>query len=143
MDQRQEAIGRGELGARQLDIAVQLDDRADQRAVTPQRERIAVGVEQIGQRLELVPLVLIVPGLPLARVRALAGGLDFDETDQRLLDVDGEIGPGAQFGQGFLADQRQRAFRQADFQRECGKQLLKRIAQLILGLPALTELRLG
>ena len=128
MDEREEAIGRGKLCAGLLNIAVQLDDRADQRAVAPQREGIAIGVEQIGQRLQLVPLFLVVPGFPFARVSTLTRGLDLDEANQRLLDIDREIGPRAQFGQGFFANQRQRALGEADFQRESGKHLLDRVA---------------
>ena len=76
-----------------------MNDRALQRVIAPQRETVAIGVEQIGQRLEFVPLFLVVPGLPPARIGPLARGLDLDEADQRFVNFHREVWPGPQLGQ--------------------------------------------
>ena len=101
------AAGRGaaSLAPARLDVAVEMNDRADELAVAPQAERIAVGVEQVGKRLQLVPLFLVVRVVELARVGALAGRLDLDEADKRLADGDCEVGAGLQIGEAGLADQ--------------------------------------
>ena len=57
-------------------------------AVAPQAECIAVGVDQVRQRLELVPLLLVVRIAELARVGAFARRLDLDEANQGFADRD-------------------------------------------------------
>ena len=94
-DQRRKSLmsgssvgGRCELRARRFDVAFEMDDRAFELAVAPQAERVAVGVDQVRQRLELVPLLLVVRIVELARIGALARRLDLDEADERLADGD-------------------------------------------------------
>ena len=77
-DEWKQRRGRRQLHARTFNIAVEVDDRADKFAVAPQAKRVAIGVNQIRKRLELIPLLLIVQIIELARIGALAWGLDFN-----------------------------------------------------------------
>ena len=68
-------------------------------AVSPKAEGVAVGIDEIGEGLEFSPLLLVMPVLELRRVGALSRGLDLDETDQRAVSRDREIGTDHQVGQ--------------------------------------------
>ncbi|WP_244499736.1 hypothetical protein [Tardiphaga robiniae] len=100
-------------------------------AVAPQAEGVAVGVEQIGQRLQLVPLLLVVRVGELARIGALAGRLDLDEADECIADRDRVVGPGLEMGQRRLADEIDGLGRQpAEFSQRV-QQRFKRCTKLI------------
>ena len=100
--------GRGELVSAGGNIAVEPHD-AHRFPVPPKRERLAVGVEQVGKRLQLGPLALVVRIFELPRVSALPGRLHFNEPYQRLgfpgSYRDGEIGAGLSTGKRRFADQ--------------------------------------
>jgi hypothetical protein len=57
-------------------------------AAPPEAELIAIRVDQIGKRLEFLPLLLVVTVLEPAGIGTLAGSLDFDEPDERVLHGD-------------------------------------------------------
>jgi hypothetical protein len=59
-----------------FDIAVEQHGRASRLSVSPKTETRAVGVDEIGQRLEFGPLRLVMFVGEFARVAALAGRLD-------------------------------------------------------------------
>ena len=65
-----------------------------QLTVSPETERVAIGVKQVGQRLQLLPLQPIVSITVTPRVRALPGRFHLDETYQRLADGYGVIASG-------------------------------------------------
>src|SRR5436853_5138931 len=65
-----------------------MDDRAFKLAVAPQAERVAVGINQVWQGLQLSPLILVMRIVELARIGALARRLDFDEPDKGVADRD-------------------------------------------------------
>ncbi len=92
--------------ARRFDVAVQPDDLADPFAVAPQTEGVAVRVDQVGKRLELLPLGAVMGfGAESGGVGALARRLDLDKADQGALAGHGEVGPDHQVRQLRLADQ--------------------------------------
>ena len=93
-NQRQQPGGRAQLRTRAVDAAFELQDFADTFAIAPQRDRVAVCIDQVGQRLQLAPLVLVVRVSKGLWIGALAGRLDLDEADQRLARRDREVGPG-------------------------------------------------
>lgn len=72
-------------------VAGEAQDRADDFTVAPEREAVAVGVQQVGQRAEALPLRLVVPIAEPTRIGALAGRLNLDEADQCLAHLDGEV----------------------------------------------------
>jgi hypothetical protein len=80
-----------------------VNDGAFRLPVTPQAERIAIGVNQVRQRLEFVPLILVVLIFELAWIGALSRRLDLDETDQSFFDYDREVRPRFQLGECRLA----------------------------------------
>ena len=104
-EQRQQFRRRRQRLAGGLDITVQGHDRHRKLAVPPQAEGVAVSVNQVGQRLELLPLRLVVFVLEPGRVGALARRFHFDEADQCGLAGDCEVRADHQVGQPCLADQ--------------------------------------
>jgi hypothetical protein len=70
-----------------------------------------------------------------SRVRALPRRLDFDETDKRVIDADGVIGPRLQMAERRLADERQPGGRQIVEVGEIADQPLQRRPQLIFRRP--------
>ena len=58
---------------------------SDQLAVLPKAERVAVRIDEIGQRLEFFPLLFVVRVFELARVGAFSRCLQFNEPGQRLV----------------------------------------------------------
>jgi hypothetical protein len=68
-----------------------VNDLADQFAVAPQAEGIAIGIEQVGKRLQLIPLILVVRVREFPWIGALARRLDFNEADKGVADGDGII----------------------------------------------------
>src|SRR6185312_4033975 len=70
-------------------ITVEMDDFSVQLTVMPEAERIAVGIDQVRERLELVPLLGVVAFLfELPRVCAFARRLDLDEANEGLVHRD-------------------------------------------------------
>lgn len=131
-EEGEQCVGRGERGAGCLDIPLQPDYRALQFAVAPEREGVAVGVEQVGQRFQLGPLVLVVGIVKPARIGALARRLDLDEADERIRARHGIVRPRADIGHPRFANEMQRMRRQAVKRREPGDERLQRAAQLVL-----------
>ena len=78
-------------GAR--DVALEPDDRSREISATPERELIAVGVEQVRNRLELRPLLFVMTITEAARIGSLPRRLHFDEADEGALHGDGIVGP--------------------------------------------------
>jgi hypothetical protein len=91
-EQREQRLRRRQRGARGFDIAFEADDLPLQLAVLPEAERIAVGVEDVRQRLELAPLLPVVLVRKPARIGTLARRLDLDEADQGVVDADRVVG---------------------------------------------------
>ena len=87
-----------ELLARRLDIAIELDDVAFQRAVPPEAEGVAVGINQVRQGPELLLLLPIVPILETPRIGALAGRLDLDEAHQSVVEGYSVVGTRLEVG---------------------------------------------
>jgi hypothetical protein len=133
MTQMPSAVRRSfESSARRFHLAAEMDDRAGRFTVSPQAEGVAVRVEEVRQGLELFPLLLVM-ALVFAGVGAFAGGLDFDESDQRLAKGNGVIRPGFQTGDRGFADGVECASGQSGEFREVAKQHLERRTQLVFG----------
>ena len=81
-------------------------------AVAPEAESIAVGIDEVGQRLEFAPLPLVVRVGEFARVAAFAWRLDLHEADKRIGDANRVIRPRLQMRQRRLADERQSSRRE-------------------------------
>lgn len=131
-EQRPQRFRGCELAAGRFDIAVEQDEFR-QFAVAPQAEAGAVRVEQVGQGLELAPLLLVVPVRELARIAALARRLDLDEANQRIGDADRVVRARVELRQRRFADQRQAARRQIVERGEAMQQRFERRAKLVLG----------
>lgn len=99
----------------------------------PQAERIAIRVDQIRQRFELVPLGFVMGVFEASRVRPLAGGFDFDKADQQFGAQDGEVGSGLQFGDLRLTDHIHRRSRQPEQLDDLSNQNVQRGPELLLG----------
>jgi len=80
-DQHYQRGRRGEVLAGRLDIALKMDHLGFERAVAPEAESVAVGIDQVRQGPKLLPLLLIVPVLKASRIGTLAWRLDLDEAD--------------------------------------------------------------
>lgn len=104
VDQCQKAGGSLDRAAVDFDVARQLDDLTDQLPVAPQRKPIAIAIDQVRQRLQPLPLRLVVLVLETARVGTLARRLDLDKAHQRIVHRDRIVGPGFQVGERCFAD---------------------------------------
>ncbi|WP_308240298.1 hypothetical protein [Mesorhizobium sp. J428] len=109
-DEREQRVGRRELRARRGDVAVEVDDLSRKFAVLPQAERSSVGVEQIRQRPEFLPLRFVMSIGEASRIGTFARCLHLDEADKRLgspLDTAryGEIRAGSGAGERGFADE--------------------------------------
>jgi len=112
----------GEFRSRRFDIALQLYDGADEFAVLPKAKRVAVGVQQVGERLQLLLLFLVVPFVA-SWIGAFTGRLDFDEAHEHVSQCDGVIGSTLERGKRRFADRREPlSFEAAKF-REIGEEL--------------------
>ena len=87
-----------EFSARRFNVAVQFYNGADEFAILPEAKRVAVRVQQVGQRLQLLSLLLVV-ALVLARVGAFVGRFDFHEPDEHVSERDGVVRPGLERGE--------------------------------------------
>ncbi len=115
-------------------------------AVAPKAEAVAVGIDEVGQGLELAPLRLVVRVGEFARVAALARRLDLDEADKRVVDADRVIRPRLQMRERRFADERQAARREVVERREFVEKPLKRRPKLIFrgaGNGGIVQLGLG
>ncbi|HEX4131109.1 MAG TPA: hypothetical protein VHZ24_13800 [Pirellulales bacterium] len=110
---------------------MQLDDLADKLAVLPNAERIAVGVQQVGKRLQLFPLLLVVASIA-AWVGALAWRFHLHVADKHVSQRDGVIGPSLEHRQRRLADRRNPLSFEAKEFREVAEEPFERGAKLIL-----------
>jgi hypothetical protein len=110
-DERKQRGGRCQFHARSLDVAFKVDNRAGWLSITPQAECVAIRVNKIWKRLELVPLLLVMGVVELAWVGALARRLDFDEANKRIVHGSGEIRTRFQASKGRFADKLDRARR--------------------------------
>jgi hypothetical protein len=99
-----QARGRRELGAGGADVAVQGEQLADEFAVLPEAESIAVGEEDIGEGEQLPALVPVVRGGKAAWIGTLAGGFELDEAGESAGDGDGVVRTEAEVGESGLAD---------------------------------------
>lgn len=132
-----EQAGRGlEPGAGGFDVAEECDDGIHEFAVLPKAEGIAVGVEEVRQGMELLPLRLVVRVFEFAGVRAFAGGLEFDEADKRSVNRNCVVGTGLQSGERRLADRSEFRPRDMDQLRKVREQPLDGGAQLVFRLAA-------
>ncbi len=104
-EQPEQARGRAQRGAGTFDRAVQPDDLAMEVAILPEAEGIAVGVDQVRQQFEFLPLLLVVWVAEPARIGSLARRLQLDEPDQQVLIGYGEVGPRLQVLNRGLADE--------------------------------------
>jgi hypothetical protein len=86
--------------------------------------------------MELLPLGLVVRVLELARVRAFAGGFEFDESDEGFVNRDGVVGATVQVVDGRFADRGDAGSENAAQFRQIREQLLERGAKLVLGFAA-------
>ena len=85
-----------------LDVAVELDGRQRPLALAPQREGVAIGVDEVRDGLQLLPLILVV-ALEFGGVGALSRSLDLDEPDEGALAGDREVRSGHQIGEARFA----------------------------------------
>jgi hypothetical protein len=74
-------------------------------AILPEAEGVAVGVDQVRQQFEFLPLLLVVWVAEPARIGSLAWRLQLDEPDQQVLLGYGEVGPRLQVLYRGLADE--------------------------------------
>jgi hypothetical protein len=112
-----------------------MDDLSVQLTVMPEAESVAVGVDQVRERLQFCPLFGVVAFLfEFPRIGAFAGRLDLDEADQRVVDRDGEIGTALEFCDMRLADQLHRVGRQPIDLCQIAQKHGDRLAQLLLRL---------
>ena len=102
-DEAQQFGRRGEACAGAFDVSDEANKRAFNLPVAPEAEAVAVGVKQVGQRLQFLPLLLVVAS-EAARVCALARRFDFDEADERLANGDGVIRARLELAQGRFAN---------------------------------------
>ena len=70
-----ERLGGGKLGTRCVEITGEMNDLADERAVLPEAERLAVAVDEVRQGFQLLPLALIMRVGELAWIGPFAGSL--------------------------------------------------------------------
>jgi hypothetical protein len=98
IEESEQGGGRGQLRTRRLHVALQVHD-LDLLSIPPQAEAVAVGVDEVGQRLELPPLASVVGVFEAARVGALARRLHLNESDERVVAGDGKVGPGSEISQ--------------------------------------------
>ena len=106
---------------------------------------VAVGVEQVRQRLQFLPLLLVVAA-ELARIGALARGLDLDESDQGVAEGDRVIRAGLERGDRRLADGLHGILRETAKFGQIVDQSLQRRTELIFRLAGsrhVVEFRLG
>ncbi len=96
---------RGERGTTGADVALEPDHVAQALALAVDRPLFAVGVEDVRQPAELLPLDPVVAlCAPVSRVRPLAGGLHLDVADEGAVDLDGVVGTELEVRQAGLAD---------------------------------------
>jgi len=94
----------GEVAARSFDVAPEAHDVANDLAAAPETELVAVGIDQVRQRLQPCPLLFVVPVAKAPRVGALARCLDLDEAGQRIGDHDSVVGAGLQVAERRFGD---------------------------------------
>lgn len=112
------------------DLSLEADDAAIELPVAEQSERLAVGVQDVGQAREAFPL-LPVRTLEASGVGAQSWGLHLDEPDECALDVDGIVGPDAFLGQAVLSAECDAE--NAELVGEGTDQGLERAAELVFG----------
>lgn len=122
----------GKLRSRLLDVAFKLNDRSDEFAVLPEAETIAISVQQVGERLQPLPLLFVLPFV-LAWVGPFAGGLDFDIADERFSQRDGVVGPRLEVRKRRFSDGDQPVSFEAADLGQVGEEAFERGAELILG----------
>src|SRR3972149_4102647 len=95
----QEALKKAQKARRWLKLLPRGFDIADKGqngsydlAVTPEAERVPIGIDQVRQGTELLPLLFIVRLLEPPRVRALAGSFQLHDPCQCAMNADREIG---------------------------------------------------
>ena len=132
-DERQQRGGAGKLCARALDITVQTDDIARKLSIAPKAERVAVCVDQVRQRLELIPLLFVVRIIEFAWIGAFARSLYLNETHQSVADGDGEVRTGFQRGERGFSDETHRSGGQASDLGQVSHQQFERRAELVFG----------
>ena len=96
--------------------------------------------------MEFLPLRLVVRVFELARVRAFAGGFEFDEADERFVDGNGVVGARLEVADGGFVHGSDGAPGQSAQLRQVREQLLERRAKLVLrfaGGAGIGELGLG
>ncbi len=100
-------------------------------AVAPQAERVAIGIDQIGKRLQFDPLLLIVRIVEVPWIGTFAGCLHFDEPDKRIRYGDCEIGACLHFSESRLANEVDGANGQSYNLRQFLHERFERSAKLI------------
>ena len=138
-EQRYEAVRRGQLVAGGLDIALHVNHRSHKLSIPPEAEAIAVRVDQVGEGLELRPLLLVVRVLEAARIGPLAGCLDLDEADEGVCASDGVVRPRLEIGKRGFANRHDSAARQSREFAEVLDEPFQRRAKLILRCTARTR----
>ena len=121
--------------ARCAHVARERDHLPPELTVAPQAERVAVGIDEVGERLELLPLRLVVPIREPPWIGAFPGSLDLDETDKCVLDGDSVIGPRFEIGQRRLAYGDDGAFIEVKKRGKVRDERFERAAELVFGLP--------
>lgn len=81
-----------------------MNDLAGDLAIPPQAEGVAIGIDQVGERLQFAPLILVVRIVEPARISALAWSLDLDEANESIADGHGEIRTRLEGSESCLAD---------------------------------------
>ena len=123
-----------------FDVAFEQDDFRRRVRRSPQAEPVAVGIDEIGQGLELGPLRLVVGIGEFPGIATLSRRFHLDEADQRVVDADRIIRPGLQMRKRRFADKRQAARREAIEGRQVLAQLLKRRPELVFRRPEMAGL---
>ena len=135
-----------EFVAGRLDIAMKPDDRAGVLTAPTEAELVAVGIEEVRQRLQLLPLRLVVRVTELPRIGPLARGLDLNEPDEHPTGGHRVVGPGLELADCRLPDGRHLGPREPAQFRHVEDEEFQRRAELVLRLavrPGVPELRPG
>ena len=132
LEQAQQARRRLKFVARRFDVSDQREHRIHQLPVLPKAERIPIRVDQIGKRVEFLPLRFVMRVFELPWIGALARRFQFNESHQRLVNGNGVVGARLQVADRGFAHGSDSGLGEAGKLRQVREQLLEWRAELVL-----------
>ncbi|WP_422292192.1 hypothetical protein, partial [Candidatus Binatus sp.] len=120
--------------AGRLNVSDQTYDRTNKLSVLPKTERVTVRIDDIGQRLKLFPLRLVVRVFEFSRVGALAGRFQLNKSNKRVVNSDRIVGTSLQIANRRFSHRSYRTLGKLAKLGNLRQQVLERRTQLIFRL---------